>query len=648
MAEAEVRTKLTLDDKASSALKRVKDGFAGAQQQASVAQQSASFFKQTFSTMLGMNMMPMIGQLKSFAMGFVEAAEADEKVTRQMAALTTAMEGVPWDQAISKGQELNDWLDELAINSGKSGDELTYAFERLVEIGGSVDTARSQLENLTKVSSVMGKDVGTIAQEYAFMGEGIIRTRGQLFNLMKNTGAFGSNVKDIRKNWAEMTEPQRMKILEQGLGALSEKLGAAPPTLGKMIGSMREMWGVLKEMIGAPILKALMGPMESVKKAFFENRKEFEKLAESLGSEVGRWVGDAAKHIEEGFKYIKTHKDEIRTALIDGLKKAKELIEFILKHKEEIAIAFGGRTAVGGMQSMLAPAAGVAKGVYAAGASGGAAGAGIGGMTGGLVTLGALAVAIAGVGLAAEQTTKLMAEWKGGFWDAMAQFLSGEKMVDKSADAQARMKAAEEALARGRLDVLDQLATRQKDGTQEGYKYAEMILKQKQSFETGNADLMAMVKPFADTTGLAVPVSVTPLVEAYNLAAQQGNKGMMAYIANIFAGSNVLSTMLKQSGQTLVGGLHEMGQNVSLNADQVAAKWKDLMASPLEMKKEDAAKALKEKPASPKFNIGSATFNIKQDFRDQDPDRVAIIFQRDLMRAAISRVQSNRATVFGV
>jgi len=44
---------------------------------------------------------------------------------------------------------------------------------------------------------------------------------------------------------------------------------------------------------------------------------------------------------------------------------------------------------------------------------------------------------------------------------------------------------------------------------------------------------------------------------------------------------------------------------------------------------------------------GGNTFNIKQDFRDQDPDRIAIIFQRDLIRAAFSPRQSRSPSGLG-
>ncbi|MFA6168604.1 MAG: hypothetical protein WC700_18405 [Gemmatimonadaceae bacterium] len=52
-----------------------------------------------------------------------------------------------------------------------------------------------------------------------------------------------------------------------------------------------------------------------------------------------------------------------------------------------------------------------------------------------------------------------------------------------------------------------------------------------------------------------------------------------------------------------------------------------------------AKKAMRGKDMN--LNFPGATFNIKQDFRDQDPDRVAVVFQEDLQALALNRVTSN-------
>jgi len=63
------------------------------------------------------------------------------------------------------------------------------------------------------------------------------------------------------------------------------------------------------------------------------------------------------------------------------------------------------------------------------------------------------------------------------------------------------------------------------------------------------------------------------------------------------------------------------------------------------------AKAAKEaestgKKATP-MQFNGAIFNIKQDFRDQDPDRVAVVFQRDIQRAAENRLMARTSLAFG-
>ena len=45
-------------------------------------------------------------------------------------------------------------------------------------------------------------------------------------------------------------------------------------------------------------------------------------------------------------------------------------------------------------------------------------------------------------------------------------------------------------------------------------------------------------------------------------------------------------------------------------------------------------------PAAPVMNF-SGPITIQQDFKDQDPDRVAVVFRRDLVRHATARIRAN-------
>jgi hypothetical protein len=53
------------------------------------------------------------------------------------------------------------------------------------------------------------------------------------------------------------------------------------------------------------------------------------------------------------------------------------------------------------------------------------------------------------------------------------------------------------------------------------------------------------------------------------------------------------------------------------------------------------------KPPAPVNDFRGSKFEIQQDFRDQDPDRVAAIFQKDIERAVVNRSMSTRAFGLG-
>jgi hypothetical protein len=49
----------------------------------------------------------------------------------------------------------------------------------------------------------------------------------------------------------------------------------------------------------------------------------------------------------------------------------------------------------------------------------------------------------------------------------------------------------------------------------------------------------------------------------------------------------------------------------------------------------------------PPIQFGPNQINIKQDFRDQDPDRVAIVFRRDVVKQSVQRIGAATGSPFG-
>ncbi len=130
--------------------------------------------------------------------------------------------------------------------------------------------------------------------------------------------------------------------------------------------------------------------------------------------------------------------------------------------------------------------------------------------------------------------------------------------------------------------------------------------------------------------------STTKLVDLYNQAAKNHDMGLQQYITHLIGGSDQLSKQLVDSGVSIDGGFSEFIR--ILKASGHGEEGEKLAR----MKKEAGAKT-----SAPITNFnGGQTFQIKQDFRDQDPDRIAVIFRQDILQAASSRVDSNRSSTF--
>jgi len=167
---------------------------------------------------------------------------------------------------------------------------------------------------------------------------------------------------------------------------------------------------------------------------------------------------------------------------------------------------------------------------------------------------------------------------------------------------------------------------------------AGMSRKEFEDYEAGIWRIYNATKGTTDAVNQAAKgVDHQAFAKLYNQAALAHNDGQVQYMAKVLAGNKELQKALIDGGDDIVGGLRGLMMKVASAGDP------DALA-----KYNAAAKAaLGTKPVAPQINFNGATFNIKQDFRDQDPDRVAIVFRSDIMRAAQYRTSSALSQPFG-
>jgi len=126
--------------------------------------------------------------------------------------------------------------------------------------------------------------------------------------------------------------------------------------------------------------------------------------------------------------------------------------------------------------------------------------------------------------------------------------------------------------------------------------------------------------------------AVGVIAQGFTGAMSAGNTGAMQYIANLLARSKDLQAAFLASGDLTAEGFNALADLVGKQAEDFKA---DLKAKGGE-KPAPGAKPAAVPASSGVHMSGGQTFNVKQDFRDQDPDRVAVVFKRDIARLAVA------------
>lgn len=148
------------------------------------------------------------------------------------------------------------------------------------------------------------------------------------------------------------------------------------------------------------------------------------------------------------------------------------------------------------------------------------------------------------------------------------------------------------------------------------------------------------IKAASDAHEAVMHVSASEFTNVWDWARKTHDRAIEQNIAATVAGSEAMRYTLGVKGPEIFGE----GVNDFLKA--LTASGPEGKKAAEELKKAWFPKGVAAGP--PTINFNNNTFAIKQDFRDQDPDRVVAVFRRDLVRQSTDRLQSRVATPWGL
>lgn len=656
--EVEVKTRLTLDDEATKNLEDIKTGYKDVGEAQDHVQSGAAEWLKTMSAVaVGANLQDIVKQGWEMGSAFFNAANEAYNQQQAISGMVTTMQGLPWDESREQAEGLHRELRQLAIDIGQPIQDVTQGFEKLVYFTGATNDgiamAKDQIKNMTVIANVLGRPVAQVAQEFGMIRDGAFSARTALSQMILKTGLITSDLKEANLQWTKMTEEERTRILTEGLNQVAGSLGRAEATFDDLLTSVKNLASTGIEMIGEPIVRRLLPVMKDLQATLFESADQIEGFAGELGDEFAKWSVDLTEVMKDGLAFAVEHGEEIKDAIVFGATALRETMEFIIENKEILMVLGGSRLAAGAAMGAGRAAMGAVTAFQGARAAGAVAGgtAALGGATAAtgaasvaaagkaaLVALGpmaALTAAIASLAVAGDQAFKLYSE------------LNDES--DKSEEGLNRLAREEAALREireGNLEQAQRLAQAIRDGTDAGREMAAQIEEQIAAQARRNQDLADQIAAGGGA------FNIDQLVEAYNQAVSEGNNAMAQLAAEtIFESDKLQLALAGEAAGKITGGIRSMGEHVKNAAIDFDEALREIQYENVRRATEDyfSLKGMKRIWENvPKASVSIDKVEVHQEFREADPDRVAVQFEQDLLQSAKNRLQARRATIFGV
>lgn len=531
----------------------------------------------------------LIGAAVGAAHAFHESEEQVRALTSTIALLDTS--GTSFSKIHDIASGLKDELEDVAMAVGTTDDAMVAAFTDVIERGGkSIDQAQELTEQMAKAGRAVPGGVGMISGAFEMIEMGAVKAKNPIVGMIAATHMLQGNTKQVAKQMQAMRPEEQMKLAEKAISNMAKKMDAVPLSIDEMATSMKVFVGNLFEDAGKPIMEGLVPVFSTVRGWLKENSGMMKGVASAFGGMVGKVVEVALPVANEIFAAIKASSGDIKAAFAAVYGPGMELFGYIYENKGAFAKTIGDV-----LRQIVHVVSELVKGLAAARDL--------------LVSMVSSVASITpGVGSFAkeEKQTGMIKDLRTGIAATGATPKDFDDMrkayIALSADIDPKQAATAGA-------AFDEARTRAMNDH-------NVVLQQ-----AGIAERAIMMG------------ETSAYVAAFDAAATAHDGATQANIARFLKDNESMAEALRIKGPDIFKTGSE-GFIKALEAADAGEQAKKLSEG---WKK--GARGETSLGKGPVMNQYIGTVNVKQDFKDIDPERVAIVFRNDLAKHGMQRLQ---------
>jgi hypothetical protein len=431
-----------------------------------------------------------------------------------------------------------------------------------------------------------------LAQGFNMMELGIVRARNPLIQLIASTGVLKGNAHDVAREMQHMTPAQQIEKANEAIRRQAEILkkggeaGLGMPTLPEIKASLGNIREGFLEAAGQPMLNHIIPALSELRDYLLAHKEEIEEFGTEVGNATAKVI-DFVENATEG--------------LYHGIVKNWHVLS------EEFEHVFGD------WKSAWDHAINQSEEIKS--------------------TFESIAETITDAFSGAMKYTKAAAEVAMDLND-IEHFQMPGTMRAQIEEKGAENKA--DQFGPNAQKNLDETISKYRDAAATAHISADAVDKYVEHLR----DSFARRQAWAFRVQTNVEAQNTDQISlAINSALKANDTASEQWVFHLLAQSDSMTRALMTTAINVDGGFEALSKVIE---EQSPELFKKIEA----FRNTLAGKGIQGQ--GPSVNFYGANISIKQDFRDQDPDRILRTFKRDLGSAAIARRQSRVSTPFGL
>ena len=615
MAEgAEVRVRLVVDSNSTQIAEGMKKDLKGVDQAAHAAGKSAGAGLGGGLKAGAIAMGNIYAELAKEALHLgkealsapIEAFLDGEKVVRSFAGTFALIDqgGNSMEELARHAKDVKSELTTMAMAAGVADSAIFDVFTNIIERGGkSVEEA----EELTKAVSFAGKAIpggpAALGTAFEMIQMGMIRAKNPIAGMISATGLLKGSAKEVAKEMQKLSIEKQMELAEKAVTKMGAKMKNVPLTFSESLQSLSTLKEDILEEAGASMAPGITKVVDKIRGVFLDSDGKTTELTKRLyqgAADFGEFLAEA---FELGQNFI--------DGFASGLTVANEEFKIIWKE------VFGDSDQT--FKNMV-------EYVKVAGSILGAAvkmfAAGVGAVI--VVVSKVIKYIIEAVGLAAELLGKVSGSQGIASFGTQAQKLAFSSEQGDRLSKLSKTGSSKEDSNKARQEYI---ATAGFTGESDYMvKLAEADAARK---STEDAIASARV---AETTGNAAQ-----FYEAFAKAKAMNDDAAMTNIASFLKNNIKMAEAIGKLGPEIIGDARDAFAKAleQTGSKEAAVAFTDANRTKLKVSKANVTQNF------------TGAINVKQDFKDQDPDRVIVAFKQKLSNVGSSRLQARTASPFG-